>query len=280
MSLYDAASWLPDWKDKSKYDSLYTIITTTTAITYHENQQIINRKTVKTPTSKAAFAWEFLRRNPVYQADYKHLCERATTQILYRSWSGFELPYLEDIPAHLEFHSKLYKTITKWGLSDLLPDPRHSLHDGLSLKWLLSVGIAPFKSSRFYVNSDGEQIPYDCGSIFNDNHCQAVFDITLPIEPQINNIKSMLENMQKTNLGKLVTAGNYPLDKLAIYLRILDADASGASDNEIRKVLYPHKPATISTPKANYSPRNNILQQNRKSALQLRDFAYRYLLNE
>jgi hypothetical protein len=66
------------------------------------------------------------------------------------------------------------------------------------------------------------------------------FDLTLPIEPQLEGARQLLLYKAKIKNFPALPPVRPQIDKLSSYLRLLDFHAEGVSDKEIGSALYPH----------------------------------------
>lgn len=293
--------WLPNWQHADEYTHLSTTIeyeceSIEIATTDPETGEIITRRGIKpgtlkgtkSDTPKKAFAWEFLRRNPDYQADYQRIVTLAklhgatdhytsgTTVSITRSML---LPGADDETPYPAFHAELYRTLSKWGLAAWLLNPGRDLHDAPPLNALWRMGNDSFPAVRIFYDN-GEPIPLSGGIIPTDNETFLLFDISRPLARQIDKMKEHLETQQKLrNNGKLIRASNTENRLFTNYLRILDADARGADDTAIIEALYSDSNETRYSAKAQTNPARNFLKNHRKAAYALRDKDYQLLLD-
>lgn len=141
------------------------------------------------------WAWEFLRRNPDYQQDYNRSCTHD---------SG-------DADA----------AAAKYGLSLLLPYSYSGSTCLAMFRQLLALRELDDQSSR---------LPQ-----FTEKQIALVFDVSLPLEPQLRAAKAQIAE-KATRLGLVLQErsdarkryANYPR-----YLRVLDAKAKGIRSKEI-----------------------------------------------
>ncbi|WP_425514118.1 transcriptional regulator domain-containing protein [Geobacter grbiciae] len=66
---YRPPSWLPDWSQEDEYSNVADFTE------YRFDPKSQTAQPVATRTSKSDYAWEFLRRNPWYQADFRRIVE-------------------------------------------------------------------------------------------------------------------------------------------------------------------------------------------------------------
>ena len=244
-------------------------------------------------TPKHEFTWEFLRRNPWYQADYQAVCNLSVAEgvtDLYRRGLGyniFDITYRDQSPPSLVFHSKLYATLQKWGLGYYLPDPSMDVLDMASLPALTRLGNDCYRALQVehLPGSPQTPIPTDGGIIPTDAETFWLFDINLPLEPQLKQAKEFLVQTQKRQYGKKYQATKTEPRLFLQYLRVLDADAHGVLDKEIIDVLFPDagisytdKNGRLYPGDTHRNPGHDNLKASRKGAYYLRNGGYRLML--
>lgn len=313
---YRAPVWLPNWRQADEYapltiqksysyackspDSDQDIHITPDAIL--KIRQIPGPLKVQTrETPKIDFAWEFLRRNPQYQADYQYLTEQAIQDgVLDCYQAGVGLSITKQIdetfpPPSRPFHALLYRTLTKWGLAAWLPNPSQYLHDTPPLQALSRMGVDCWESDVYFMMDEGEPIPYDGGIILTDTEASFIFDITRPLTPQLQHAKEVFEAAQKRiNNGRILKSAGLKeagkkkaenTEKLYVtYLRILDATTDKqVTDKDIINQF--HTEGLLDTPygydftaKSHTNRAINTLHNWKKAAVSLRDNGYKYLL--
>lgn len=240
---------LPDWRNELEYtvlnvqsNHIFEYEETGVVKETHRKRKLDTCQTVTTPTSKPAYAWEFLRRNVEYQDDFQRLCDFPIEKDIvdiYRSWIGFTTKGFNNLPPSLPFHAALYRAITKWGLNDSLPDPNHDLRSIGQVEWMTRTGLDPYRTEKYF-DDDGEKIPYDGGVVFDDMQCLWTFDVSLPIKPQIEAATQFLEAAQIREHGKKIPKSKTSPTEYVRYLRLLDAVACGADNETIERVLFQH----------------------------------------
>lgn len=256
---HKAPSWLPDWRYEDEYPST--------------NQ-----------ATKQDFAWEFLRRNLFYQMDYLQISELCASKGVlgrYRQALGFNIfPSIMETqldPESIMFHVELYRILTKWGLAYYLLNPSYDFQNTASLQALGRIG--KFNHSLEVAKYDGQNIPIDGGIIPTEDEEICLFDLSLPIEPQIKNAKERLKVDQRMRLGKNLKVPTSDLKKFPLYLRLLDADVHGIDDSVIGEALFQDIPTFHYSKNANqYSQRATTIKNNRKSAYYFFVTGYKYLL--
>lgn len=232
---------MPNWKNEAEYS-------------FTEN------------LSAEGWAWEFLRRNPNYRDAYievnailsRYEDEHGSDR---KSWPREEPAFVfsppkapqEDIPAWrircgLE-GDQLPKIVPvdqyhahEWGLRNRMFNPEHGVEQGVRF-------LPPSEYPRLLrtweeVEVYRELVETDEGAEVDkviDDKALVAFDLTLPFKKQIARARGLLKKWQdalKTE-GRLKTEfpKNYK-DKWRVYLRALDAHASGASKTEIAGTLW------------------------------------------
>jgi transcriptional regulator/type VI secretion system activator RovC-like protein len=177
------------------------------------------------------WAWEFLRRNPAYQAAYQRYVQ-----------AGF---HSEDTAAAWE------AVRTPWGLTFPV-DPERPYFDADAL-WEEQVGpvlrsnlidriasTAPHNVPVFYVHGDPD------ASLWSGFPERATFsfDLQLPIEPQIKEVRERLLECQAEclRLGKIkvkkLPSGRGRANHYRRYVRLLDGHAAGVGTRTMAPVLF------------------------------------------
>ena len=287
---YVFPSWLPNWQEEQEYSRIEVF----TEYRFDKSSQEVEQLTFN--TTKSAYAWEFLRRNPHYQYDYhlvNELCENEGVTIRYKKSLGLNIFSLADHPPpSMRCHAALYRILQKWGLGYYLLDPSNEIHVTAPLDGVQRLGndIYPAVHVKPFPNLDDETktepIPIDGGIIPSDTETFWLFDISLPVEPQLKKVKQFLKGFQLRKYGKKIQACKTEPNKFKLYLRVLDADASGADDKQIMSVLFPDedritchdtKGVLYKNDASHRNPGRDNLRNCRKAAYYLRDLGYRLL---
>lgn len=225
---YSVPSWLPNWEYEDQYPDAHTF-------------------------SKQSFAWEFLRRNPYYQLEYKRisdLCADEGVRDIYQVEFGFHIPSAHEgsssAPKSIIFHGELYRAVTLYGFYNCLFDPAYDLGEDICYPWIKRQGSFKSSSETTIYDRGGlligpEEVPVDGRIIPTGDEVLHLFDLSLPIVPQIENTKKQLIEAQKKRFGKVIRKSKTELEKFPLYLRLLDADACGIADSVIGNVLYPDR---------------------------------------
>jgi hypothetical protein len=286
--------WLPDWR----FEDEYTRLLSDTDYTFDEDiNEYISEEVA---TSKREFGWEFLRRDPSYQSDYTRLIALAQREGVldrYKKPLGFNIFDMNHKPLKsIWFHAELYRTLQKWGMGYYLLDPSMDVINTAPLPAISRLGTNshpavhveyfPPKAIATPDAGKSEPIPVDGGIIPGENESYWLFDISLPIEPQLQKAKKFLEMAQIRKYKKKISASKTDLTKFTLYLRILDADARGADEKEIMAELFPGEDGLSYSDKngdlykndsSHRNPGRDMLKNSRKAAYYLRDKGYRFL---
>ena len=192
-------------------------------------------------TSAMQWAWEFLRRNPDYQKDYQtHGGPYVPSENLWKKYN-------------LDTHSSF-------------PDPAlpHPF-----VRTDLGRGVYAMEPLRFRGNVLRTHQPGQVGRSNYDTEAFIRFDVSLPLAAQITAAEKHLGRLQKKmgakNKRKRIT-------KYQSYLRILDAEASGAVRSEIAAELYPQMPNEYTHRKGDETVAKDLI-----AAKLLRDHDYAFL---
>jgi hypothetical protein len=212
------------------------------------------------PTSR--WAWEFLRRNPEYQADFE------ATSIYPRGPGDHLSPHLQ-----LEKLEAVARSDPAMGEQELhawkhwsdLQDMHLSLVAALARKWSLSRGTLPdptnhnaWKEDEFEIRGHvlNSAVGWDSrtGKATNTLLPRTphpffvfpAFDLCQPITKQLE-AANRLMRAEQTHLirGKLIPRPHHrarKVKKLVLYLRLLDARSAGVTNQDIRRALYPRIP--------------------------------------
>ncbi len=287
---YARPLWLPNWREEAEYSRIDGF----SEYRFDKSSQEVEQLTVN--TSKAGYAWEFLRRNPDYQTDYQfiiELCESEGVADRYKKALGLNIFSLnDDPPASMLCHAAIYRTLRKWGLGYYLLDPSNEIHVTAQLDCVQRLGNDIYQAVHVdpFPNPDDENIPEPIpiygGIVPTDTETFWLFDVSLPIEPQLKKARDFLEGTQLRMYDKKIQASKTEPNKFALYLRVLDADASKADDKDIMSVLFPNedtftyfdtKGVLYKNDASHRNPRRDKLKNCRKAAYYLRDQGYRLL---
>ena len=238
----------PDWKDKSAYP---------------------NPK----KTSGNQWAWEFLRRNPKYQKDYKILVEASKSgESLYQpNGYGFGKFAHEPTPLPNENYDEYCIRMKKENIPSIHSKP---LSQYLSTKWKLDKLIDPLKKTTKFSQSDfvrevgfGEHevaiFPF-----LSENEIALSFDLRQPTKVLLSEAEKLLDDYRKDFKNKDNEKRQYR-NLFSNYLRLLDAEGTGANKKMMGEEIFPKVP--------NKYPERNMDQKVRDSlakAKQLRDSSH------
>jgi hypothetical protein len=189
------SEWRPDWKDSYQYP---------------------NPKN----TSRAQWAWEFLRRNPDYRKDY---LERVI----------FEKKPInpEEGPKSYIYFRKKYRILCSPN-DFCVPNPASS-----------SLGSATFDKKKIYAfrkPKSSKEKNYKAWCPLHDGDAAVIFNLNLPISSQLEQAKKALEEMQDQMMKeKIISLSSFRIreNHYQNYLRALDGREEGAKYKEIGEVI-------------------------------------------
>jgi hypothetical protein len=244
--------WLPDWRNKSGYPD-------------------------PEKTTGRQWAWEFLRRNPEYQRLYAEYDNLSTKRPLVEHPAGYEylmrnspvilLPgalienqaYCEDLvnEATIDYFRE-FKSDEAYRQGDLI---RQEILIKFGVRVLLNADLlAPdctniehlaFQNDFYPPYIVYRDLPLSQG-LYSTNEGESFSGYLVPIVPRKEgeitikfdpnySIESQLKSVEKVLLekwGKITH--RIRADVYVLYLRILDALASGVDKSEIKSVIYPY----------------------------------------
>jgi hypothetical protein len=203
-----------DWKDASKYPTTER-------------------------TTGEQWAWEFLRRNPKYQEEFAETdkSSNAALHALARRWGLLSEP--PDPDGKVATAERLVDTGSGIRSVRELAQPEF---EGNHIEWL---SLATAITTR----------PVPKGMLLWEPRCPSevaiVFDLARPLEIQIKRAKSQLTllkaepffnaRVRESRAGrasKLRKSGGGKTDLYSVYLRLLDAESSGAKTSQMAAVLF------------------------------------------
>jgi len=194
--------------------------------------------------SPAEWAWEFLRRNPDYQRQWREF---------WQTWRALEAAY--GSPPHRDFTAwkqdprawiaaadcpdgdcRVYRDKVliecalgaRWGFYKFPPDPEEDDVVGRGLLvWRESeLHREPLDAEdREYLGEDPEKIALG-------------FDLALPLRGQLERAKRLLQLLQRQRGLQPRRAARYR-ERWTRYLRLLDAEATGAAPSELAVLCGP-----------------------------------------
>lgn len=203
-------------------------------------------------TSMRQWAWEFMRRNPEYAQDIREI--NMVFRITLLSSSDQELA--RKLTDNEKFDKRQYftdKYACEFANGATLPeDSRPPMY---AAEWI------PMSTIAFPV--------YTKPTTWS--HFTARFDLSLPIKAQIRAVETNLkEAIKSLDPEKVPKPKNLHPDKYPIYLRLIDANNTGASQEEISEFIY-------GTNGALDEKTIKSIRDNTRAAHQLRDFGFRQL---
>jgi hypothetical protein len=236
--------------------------------------------TLKKQPSIERWAWQFLRRNREYQHDYDILVRRRP--------DGWTMPAPQDDLAYFicnppAINKETYKEYARRLQSEgVHKHSIESLYSARLRKYELFEMVAPesetpprFRRRRVpFKEFFFGDLPIDARTLL-DTEAGALFDLSLPLREQLTWVGQILDHEQRKLIkrGKVfprehrVREPNYPL-----YLRLLDAEASGAKVREMADILIPDHEGGREAAVKN-------VRDGLKAAKQLRDGGYLQLLS-
>lgn len=183
--------WLPDWREEAQYS--------------HTNN-----------ASSQQWAWEFLRRNPHYQA----------------AWNDY-VGVLK--PLHERVKDGSYRTQTSHNINEFFSGrfgvypPLHPSIDNCS-------GMN-FERNKMFVASihGGREVKHR----ISNGEVLLSFDLSLPIPQQIEKARRLLEHNSKffCELYEIKPSPPRRSKNWMRYLRMLDAESSGATQSEMKQLV-------------------------------------------
>lgn len=252
-----------NWEDESEYDYLKT-----KRVRVREGEATRNREE---KNSGRQWAWEFLRRNPEYQAQYfdllKHPEKTLNNEIaeghVKSNYYGVELLQPGDV-GYVIF----------------------PCDEALSSKWELCPLIHPMNKSPLALNFTLQMAPMHLGGeVIPEDRVAISFDLSLPLKPQLDaarhNLEGRLNYLKETEGLEEPKGKKMPDCDLRIrYLRILDAhtklqanDYQGATLKSCADIIFPEESFREINPEDRF-------QQGLKAAKKLIYGAYRkFLIN-
>lgn len=230
------------------------------------------------------WAWEFLRRNPLYQADYADLRaiidEAAANGEHEDDWRRVYDPPKRDDETENEYITRVggkYSSMSisswyekKWKLSgSFLPDPFKEYNEQCYLIRFISSPMVHIITEHW----EGFKSVSATGSVFDKVQNAVVFDLSMPIDPQIKAASAYLIRQRKRLIGKGIIekwpCKNAALQSYPQYLRLLDAQLPNArTAKEIAEAIKDKKKG-----RAEFNPSNSIAKSLAK-ALEIRDRHY------
>lgn len=177
----------------------------------------------------AGWAWEFLRRNPVYLSDW----EKAKISL---GKLGEKYPCLSQeewmsLFRDEQLHFSIIVIARKWGLEPILPNPDEPFHP-VSQNWI--------QAGRSIIG------PSPDWDLWGDpRYMVLAFDLTRPIYDQIKMAESEFNSKRdarvKDGVIELIPVKRDLSGLWIHYLRVLDAEIGGATISQMAAVLVPNK---------------------------------------
>lgn len=205
-------------------------------------------------------AWEFLSRNPAFFFEHEAACNAMGEWI-----SAHERPYgWNETPAGA--------CLRKWGIrTPVLPQWRESDPT------MPPMFFEQFPRGLAHFSTKGEQRQSFWYAEIREDRRVMEFDLTAPIEPQIQRAKELL----KLSQDRYRKGGNCVLGQgrkerrlYPYYLRVLDAMAERVTDSAMVEVFSKEKDPTAARAGL------DTIRNWREAAVELRDGSYRKLLSK
>lgn len=215
-------------------------------------------------TSDAHWGWEFLRRWDEYH-DAVELVRRGDLNSHQITALKFRFGVSNFVSPDTEFDDSLLSSLC-CTVPEIVEYPEFETHgDGEDIDWMDPATIESFRQADAINATLEAESPEELVIKFN---------VAFDLEPQIMRAKQALSSKKK-QLRKLgvITKERVRPEDYRNYLRILDANYSGATDSEIGLVLFPA---------ANQSPRpkdeaRRLLERPKAQAVRLLRGGYRFL---
>ncbi|MFZ5659568.1 MAG: DNA -binding domain-containing protein [Pseudomonadota bacterium] len=256
--MHEVPTWIPDWTDQSKYPSHHLL---------------------------SYWAWEFLRRNAGYQNDYKAFSSlpdaidnnttgkwkgslREPLHCFYCNPAAMPGETVEEYlirNAHEDWQAipMADYLCSKWGISPVPHDPSNDN------PFALGPGFEEYRPPIVDYSDEG-LVPTESGEI------AVLFNLAWPIEDQLEAAKEALLERRKTweQLAgfKRRRQARERSSSYKTYLRLLDAELTGASVSDMADVLFPH----IRNIYPDFSA-NDRVKKSLQAARRMRDSGYRAL---
>jgi hypothetical protein len=232
-------------------------------------------------TRMRRWAWEFLRRNPEYHADYDRWLRNASRD----KRPGPD----EDLSSHAcdppsregetlaEYEARMAAEGHQWQYTSMDFVLRRKYHIAMGALPAPEDDVPPiFDASTTGRFLFGPQRELHWSDGLAADQAIYVFDLSKSLEMQCKRALKVMqagrERFAKKNPAlvrdRRVRSGNYQS-----YLRVLDATAAGVKDNDIAAVLLPRLENTY----ANGYLAAQTIRNYRKAATELRDGGYRFL---
>ncbi|MES9854502.1 MAG: DUF6499 domain-containing protein [Candidatus Thiodiazotropha sp. L084R] len=220
--------------------------------------------------SSEQWAWEFLRRNPEYQKEWQHFiatwrdledCYGKPSQRDVQAWQRDQRAWVSaqtclESDCRIDGDKVLIECAlgARWGFYKFPPDPSDNDPIGSDhLVWR-------------EVNWTPSIVEYDQEVEDRTDQATMLFDLSMPLQPQIDHAKRRLQIEQRNRIKSgdvLAPTVHKRNHQLTLYLRLLDGLSSKTELNEIAKLL-----------KVDPAQESQIEGE----ALKLRDYNYRQLL--
>jgi hypothetical protein len=184
--------------------------------------------------SGSRWRWEFTRRREDYRDDFDTNAQWSLDQLSERSRSNPAKRFLgRDDPGFVASGScgDARPFVEKYGLIDL-PNPRISDQPFRVIRFEKRFGGVMRGKGPFRWHQDQQAEEETAMMLVPKGSAAALFDLSRPVNPQLETAKELLVELQKAQEGKLLQHRKHP-KKWFTYLRVLDAKEAGATLSDI-----------------------------------------------
>lgn len=193
--------------------------------------------------SASEFAWQFLRRNPEYRADWQRYADelraRAKESAELADFARWRLDESSDEYAvgSVRLRRGAWQTplesqyANKWALTTFIDPARGTLPDGAG-SWKLAAGAVSFL--RWSFDADQQQAM----SLEQPSQLIVRMDVRVPPTRLLDTLERLIDKVRKELRIEAPDSRSRPREWIA-YLRLLDADEAGASTVDICDALWP-----------------------------------------
>lgn len=241
--------WIPDWRIAENYP-----------------QTDKNKLNQLTANEVENFAWQFLRRNPIYQQDYEYYKQTKSYEycLFHREVEGLDAGISSEYLKEFFLFKERYH-LAKWTIK--AGEPIVDIFNPANSNSFVAFRSMELTSSIGPTMKNSQEIAF----ILN-KPSEALFkiDISLPINPQIEKIKEFALMLQKGG-SQAVVNKKFNVQILIRFLRILDAMAFNETLNNMAEVLA----EGVDNCQPDYLGRKRI-EASMKSAIHIRDGGYRF----
>jgi hypothetical protein len=198
--------WLPNWQDPTQYPD-------------------------PAQASRVDWAWEFLRRNPVYQKHVRNVLKRTPIGVSVQRVYDRQRPDLHEYTGNYN----LTPFRAQFGIITVPPNPSDP-------KARLRFAAEIIRYAQKPLNRQGKPPgwTYNVPTKLQDHELLVWFNLRWPMEAQLKSVKQLLEQQ----INETIPEGDrfqfrFRPKQYVSYLRLLDAKESGAKNKQVAQVLYP-----------------------------------------